>query len=93
MEKQTIAQVKATIRREGTWTGKLCPSNFYPDSPWGIAAEKTFTREDLKPINEGRENMPQTEFESYCNSFSYYNCNNEMGKRIHFYRTDAPPTK
>jgi hypothetical protein len=88
MIKLTKTQVIARIKKEGNVKVWLCPSKMYPhpNHPFNMAAECSFTKEDLLPkYPESKEIPDLTNFESVINSFSYYNCDSETGNRVHFY--------
>lgn len=69
--RDTKAQVKKAIREAGKWTGAICPSNTRYNNPWGTTMFLTFTSLE--------------ELEEKLNRFTYYNCNSEAGRYIHFY--------
>ena len=78
--KKNMRQVrKDTAKREYEkfQTVYLLASNMMFDCVWS----------GLCPINKERENWGEN-FESICNSFSYYNCDGERGKRILFFVED-----
>lgn len=78
MEKLTKSQVVSKIKKEGKWTGWVVPSKSYPNPghPFNLAVKKTFYAYDI---------VDTKDFEKFLNEFSYYNCNAEVGKNIHFY--------
>lgn len=89
MKKVTKAQVKAIQKRLETWQHlevTLFPSNCGPSNTVWV---KGYT------VTLGRDGVWDAElkefqdFESIVNSFSYYNCNAELGKRVHYYIEEA----
>lgn len=57
----------------------LNPSKMRPFGVWNMAMETT--KEQTETQNHGT-----TDFDTLCYNFSYYNCTNETGKVIHFYK-------
>lgn len=49
------------------------PSNIRPNNPW------------MAPCEFNKNKYCDPTFDIACNSFAYYNCNNEMGNYIHFF--------
>jgi len=74
MIKQTLTQVRAEIKKNGTWEGWLCPSKCYP-SPSHPFNVSILTK--IESLDELKEKV---------NSFSYYNCNYEVGYNVHYYK-------
>jgi hypothetical protein len=86
MKKLTKSQVKALIKKEKAVKVILCPSKMYPtpNHSFDMSMEAEFYLD--RDNNIVRANDWDTmDFEDYLNSFSYYNCTNETGNRIHFY--------
>lgn len=80
-------QVVAKVKKEGKWEGYIVPSNCYPrpDHPFDLSMKIEVT-EDMLTTEWIDNNTP---FEKLLNSFMYYNCNIETGKRVHFYEEDT----
>lgn len=86
MEKITKSQVKARMKKLeageklSLW---LCPSNCYPNigHPFNCAINVELEKDGewLQDTEEHRS------LDSLINSFSYYNCNAELGNRVHYY--------
>ena len=78
MKKITKTQVKSIAKKEGSIKVWLCPSKCYPspENPFNVALEKEFTSEE---VLNGK-------FEMYLQTFSYYNCDSELGKTVHYYQ-------
>lgn len=73
MEKITLNQLKAIIKKGENKTVRLVPSKMSPVGMWGVWHDiqtESLSMEDLNKI---------------INSFSYYNCTTETGLRIHYY--------
>lgn len=77
MKKLTKTQVKAQAKKLGNVTVWLCPSNCLPDpnNPLTIAIQKAVTANDVL----------SDKFDNFISTFSYYNCNKETGKTVHYY--------
>ena len=73
MEKITLTKVKSLIKRGSKETIRLVPSKMSPVGMWGLWHDCNL------------EGMTQENFNKILNSFSYYNCNNETGLRVHYY--------
>lgn len=73
LKKVTKATIKALIKKEGKANFIICPSKCFPNfgHPFNMACEVTACSVE--------------ELEKKINSFVYYNCNNELGNRVHFY--------
>jgi hypothetical protein len=84
MEKLTKSQAvsRAKKLKDGElMTVTICPSNMRPNSIWYQGYEFSINNRVEVSTSDGQsETLEQT-----LNSFSYYNCNPEMGKRIHWY--------
>lgn len=75
MKKLTKTQVKKIIRDTGKWAGYIVPckvNTFHIVGGWGLGMKVEFT--DLE------------EMEKTLNSFTYYNCNSELGNYVAFYQ-------
>lgn len=81
LEKITKTQVKSIAKKKGDIKVWLCPSKCYPNpsNPFNIAIEKVFSKDDIL----------SDKFESFLNSFRYYNCNSETGNTVHYYKIEA----
>lgn len=74
LEKITVSQVRARIKKlsEGeTFKVGLLPNKANPHSVW---ISPTFV--EVSSIEK---------LEEYINNYSYYNCNNELGKRVAYW--------
>ena len=65
-------------KRIAVYPAKANPMSSWNYPPYVI---NRADREDMVADEEGMANM----FEDICNSFSYYNCNQEMGKTLKYY--------
>ena len=77
MLKQTKAQVKAAIRRQGVWRGYLVPCRVAPchiRAGWCLGAHVTFDS--------------LADLAVQVNAYAYYNCNAELGRYVAFYQED-----
>jgi hypothetical protein len=90
MKKVTKSQVIAQLKKlEGDQELQvsLFPSKCGPaNTAWVKGYETSLTKDALTieyPDNEQLKNL--TKFDSLVNDFSYYNCNSELGNRVHFY--------
>lgn len=72
--KQTVTQVKAEINKKGFWEGYICPSKCYPapNHPFNVSI-----RVRMLTIKELEETI---------NNYAYYNCNYELGYKVHYYK-------
>jgi hypothetical protein len=89
MKKLTKTQVKALIKKEKAAAIILCPSKMIPtpNHPFNMGIEVEFYIDRNNEIVRAND-WESMDFESYLNSFTYYNCTNETGNRIHFYIED-----
>jgi hypothetical protein len=90
MKKVTKMQVVSKLKKlnEGeSLPVTLFPSNCGPSNTvWVQGFEKELSKHDLVPLYPDSKEIPDlTGFDSLVNDFSYYNCNKELGKRVHFY--------
>jgi hypothetical protein len=92
MIKLTKSQVVAKLKRlseNETINITLCPSNCYPNpnAMWKIFVDIDLSKEDIVPCNVlgDYDESNINNFERHINSFAYYNCNSELGNRVHFY--------
>lgn len=79
-KKVTKAQVRAMFRKSLNQTVLFFPSNCGPaNTTWvkGMPYNPTEYNVSYGGLDE--------HFNKTINSFSYYNCNSELGKRVHFY--------
>jgi hypothetical protein len=100
MKKVTKSQVISKLKKlnEGeSLTVSLFPSNCGPaNTVWVQGYEKELTKDDLnllyghikpevleKHVTDVEKSL--TKLDSLVNDFQYYNCNNELGMRVHFY--------
>lgn len=75
-EEIAVKQINKTIARKLYESGKtiyLQTSNFYPFGVW----------QNL--MNVCKSDQVDSNFDYLCDSFRWYNCDNERGKYIHFY--------
>jgi hypothetical protein len=80
MKKLTKTQVRKQFSKSLDQTVLLFPSNCGPaNTTWVKGFE----------YNPSKYNITYKEldnhFNKFINEFSYYNCNAELGKRVHFY--------
>ena len=78
-ERLTLNQVSKAAARKLYEAGQavyIQSSNFHPFGVWSRAHEIV------------KDDQLQTTFEAICNNFIYYNCNNEQGKYITFYKAN-----
>lgn len=80
MEKITKGQIAKKVResKEDLVSITVCPSKVSPES---MFAHTIKVDKDLNVVGDS-EKTPLT---TYINSFSYYNCSNELGNSIHYY--------
>jgi len=74
MLRQHKNTVKATIRKEGYWTGFLVANKVHPahvNGLWCLGMKVKITSLE--------------ELENVIAKYAYYNCNNELGNRVTFY--------
>lgn len=91
LNKVTKAQVRATIKKTGAWTGLVVPCKMSPHSAWANQVPYTFNEAMLAEqllseqgyIKEGQTVV--TGLDNWISSFKYYNCNSEMGRYPAFY--------
>jgi hypothetical protein len=85
MKKLTAIQVKAVIRRRGSWKGFLCPSKCYPNPghPFNMAMELDMGKYDTLTLPEKIKKFDKIRLE-----YEIANCNKEVGKIVHFYSAD-----
>lgn len=84
MEKLTKSQVIARVKRQGSLTIELYPSNCGPSNQtWVRGYEVELFFEDGVVIQRTADDM--STFEALINSFTYYNCGTQLGKRVHYY--------
>jgi hypothetical protein len=84
LDKQTLSQVKATLKRGEQWVGYLCPSKCSPSEqyPYNFSMLCTFSPDDSSP-DPGHQ---IGRFDAFVNSFAYHQCSSQLGKTVHFYR-------
>lgn len=84
MPKQTVMK---QIRDTGYWTGYLVPSRcgLNIGNPFSMAMRTTFTKDML---TKETEHAIVTPVEKILNEFKYYNCSDETGNVIHFYKEE-----
>jgi hypothetical protein len=90
-KKLTKTQVKALVKKEGTLDIALVPSNVYPDynNPWVKPMDFILASDREGNVHQISEtNYSMRTFDNLINEFSYYNCNNELGNRVHFYQIE-----
>jgi hypothetical protein len=59
----------------------MLPSNVRPGGMWlGNGFGGAYTSEGFRHTNEGFRT-----FQEDIDAYAYYNCNNELGNRVHFY--------
>jgi len=72
-----VRQIQKRTARKLFYEGEtiyLQSSNLHFDNIWQFACD----------INKSRASYGET-FDTICNAWVYYNCDNERGKYIHFY--------
>jgi hypothetical protein len=81
--KMTKAQVKAILRKlkeQPTFTDitiAMCPSNCHPAYDyWDISMQWSYHSDMDKPVST---------FDTRVAQYEHYNCNKELGKRVHYY--------
>lgn len=79
--KQTLAQVKAHIRKQGVWEGTVAPCKIHPNSE--LAG---------KYISFNQDELSNGNFEKWINEFTYYNCSNETGSYPSYYHYEYEET-
>jgi hypothetical protein len=83
MEKKTITQVRAMLKKlrgNETITVTMFPSNVRPGGVWVQGFTAVYGSEGFRADTHEIQT-----FQDDVNSFTYYNCNNELGKYVHFY--------
>jgi hypothetical protein len=79
------------VRMNGAWEGVVAPNNFNVNGVWGHGMDLliTVSRDKKYYVINRYNNSPITadyeELETVLNSFAYYNCHGELGKRIRFW--------
>lgn len=87
MKKITIAQVRSIAKKEDFVTIQLFPSNCSPaNTTWVKGFEVTIFHAEGQFIYA--VNGETKTLESLVNEFSYYNCNSELGKKVHYYQVE-----
>lgn len=80
MKKLTKSQVRALFKKSLNTTVLLFPSNCGPSNTTWVRGVK------YNPSNYDISYQELDEhFARFINEFSYYNCNNELGNRVHYY--------
>lgn len=90
MKKLTKTQVIALAKKRGDQITnvELYPSKCGPaNQVWVKGMNIALTAPSVSKDSIYTENGT-TAFERDINNFSYYNCNSELGKRVHFYVKD-----
>lgn len=88
MKKLTKTQVIKKVREQGSLTVELFSSNCSPQNlTWirGFDIELTFNNNGAVVYFDGMNHIP---FESVIANFQHYNCNAELGNRVHYYIQD-----
>lgn len=86
MKKVTKSRVIAQLKKMPE--GEILPVTLFPsncgpaNTTWVKGFEIQLNNEFLQPAYKDAE---FTGFDSLVSDFSYYNCNSELGKRVHFY--------
>jgi hypothetical protein len=83
-KKLTKSQVIAQVKKTGKIEVDLYPSNCSPRNQTWVQGMSV----DLKLVDNAvmyNDGMNDISFDSVINNFSHYNCNNELGKRVHYY--------
>ena len=80
--KMTMAQVKAYVRKHGTWDGLIVPSKMYPGA--------NFSQRIHLSLSNGQivDSSTMQPFDTMYSAWSYYNTSYELGYYAHFYRID-----
>lgn len=81
MKKQTLAQVKA-LAKKGPITVTLFPSKCGPTNTTWVKGMELDIRHENNEFFIGDE---METLQSALNAFMYYNCNAQLGNRVHFY--------
>jgi hypothetical protein len=87
MKKLTKSQVIAKVKKLNE--GEILPVTLFPskcgpaNTVWVQGYEVPLKLKNGVPTYETE--VQEENFEDIINSYSYYNCNNELGKRVHFY--------
>lgn len=98
LHKMTKTQVKAYVKKYGSWFGVVCASNMYPtvqtmmplDLVWnddrGVCVKDQITCEHNPTPDDpyNYDHLPRT-FDNWLNNWSYYNTSSEEGYYAHFY--------
>jgi hypothetical protein len=80
MKKVTKTQVRKMFSKSLDQTVSLFPSNCGPqNTTWVQGMEYNPSKYGISYKDLDRH------FDKFVNEFQYYNCNNELGKRVHFY--------
>lgn len=73
-----VQKQKARSLHKAGKTIYVLPSNIRLGNAW------------IQPCEIPAYGEEDNEFDKFCNAYTYYNCNNECGKYIHFYiRTEG----
>ena len=84
--KITLAQVKAIARKEGQVTVYLVPSKCHPSNATWVQPTE-FNVEYIPSTKQFLKVTPNSGglLAAHLDGFRYYNCNAELGNRIHYY--------
>lgn len=85
MKKITKAQAIAAAKKQGKLEVELYPSNCGPANQTWIKGYKVDLRVNNGTAFHFNEQGTPILFDSVINSFSAYNCNSELGNRVHYY--------
>lgn len=82
MKKLTISQVKAMFKKNTNRTIWMVPSKSFPNPghPFNMAISYNPTKYSLPGLKSVMEH-----FDKQVTLFRVYNCNAEVGNRVHFY--------
>ena len=84
MRKLTKSQVIAQVKKNGSLTIEMYPSKCGPTNQvWVRGFSFELFYEDGEIVYRNTDDMGT--FESLINAFLYYNCNAELGNRVHYY--------
>lgn len=86
--------VLKTVRESGSWSGYIAPNKAYVPSVWGIemplkiTSEKSLSTDELVyycEFGEAPGPFQTRKLDDVLSEFEYYNCNNELGRRVKFW--------
>ena len=80
VQKMTLAQVKAHVRKYGSWDGWLMPCKMYSFDHFGYRIQLSMNCNG--DLIDDRTNKA---FVTSYNAWAYYNCTYETGYYAHYY--------